>query len=61
LGDSGSFVSFGAWDDIESVRAWKGSAEFKSRMAVVQQHVAEFKPAELEIVRSIETGVEAGS
>jgi hypothetical protein len=39
----------------------EGSAEFKSRMAAVQQHVAELKPAELELVRSTETGVAAGS
>jgi heme-degrading monooxygenase HmoA len=59
LRDSGRFVSFAAWDDIGSVRAWKGSDEFKSRMAVVQQHVAEFEPTELEIVRSIGAGVAA--
>jgi hypothetical protein len=59
--DSGRFVSFASWDDIGSVRAWKGSDEFKPRMAVVQQHVAEFKPTELEIVRSIQAGVAAGA
>jgi heme-degrading monooxygenase HmoA len=59
LRDSGRFVSFAARDGIGSVRAWKGSDEFKPRMAVVQQHVAEFEPTELELVRSIEAAVEA--
>jgi heme-degrading monooxygenase HmoA len=54
-------MSFGGWDDVDSVRAWKGSAEFRTRMASVQEHVAEFKPSELEIVRSTEAGVATGS
>src|SRR5262249_34987919 len=39
LHEPGRFVSFGAWDSIDYVRAWKGSPEFKERMARVLQHV----------------------
>lgn len=50
LRDPERYVSFMAWDDIESVRAWKGSPEFKPRMSRVQEHIDKFAPTELEIV-----------
>jgi heme-degrading monooxygenase HmoA len=50
LRDPGRYVSFAAWDDLESVKAWKASPEFKPRMARVQEHVDRFAPTELEIV-----------
>jgi len=50
------FVSFGRWADIEAVHAWKGSPEFRERMAHVLQHVAEFKPSELEVIATAEQG-----
>ena len=48
------FISFGGWDSLEQVRGWKGSAEFRERMAHVLQHVAEFQPAELQLVATAE-------
>jgi heme-degrading monooxygenase HmoA len=50
------FVSFGSWDSIDEVRAWKTSPEFRERMAQVLQHVDEFQPAELTLVASAEHG-----
>jgi heme-degrading monooxygenase HmoA len=50
LRDPERFVSHAVWDDIESVRAWKSSPEFKPRMALVQQHIDKFAPTELEVV-----------
>jgi heme-degrading monooxygenase HmoA len=47
--DEGRFVSFLGWDDMESVRAWKGHPEFKERMGRVQQFVDKFAPTELEV------------
>ena len=47
------FVSFGVWDTIESVHTWKSDPEFRARMSQVQQHVATFTPAELEVVRVV--------
>jgi heme-degrading monooxygenase HmoA len=56
LRDPGQFVSFGVWESIEAVRGWKGSPEFRERMARLQEHVAEFQPGELELVASAEAG-----
>ena len=50
------FVSFGDWEAIAAVRGWKGSPEFKERMARVQQHVCEFNPTELTLVATAEAG-----
>ena len=50
LRDPERFVSFAVWDDLESVRAWKGSPEFKPRMSRVQAHTETFAPTELEVV-----------
>ena len=56
LHDPGRFVSFGAWNSIDDIRAWKGSPEFKERMARVLQHVDDFAPTELELVATAEHG-----
>jgi heme-degrading monooxygenase HmoA len=50
LARPGRFMSFGDWESIEQVRAWKGSPEFRERMARVLQHVDDFQPAELTLV-----------
>jgi heme-degrading monooxygenase HmoA len=54
LRDPGRYVSFMVWDDIESVRAWKRSEEFKPRMSRVQAHVDKFAPTEIEVVATVE-------
>ena len=46
----------GAWDSIEQVRGWKGSSEFRERMARVLQHVDSFEPLELELVATADGG-----
>jgi heme-degrading monooxygenase HmoA len=56
LGEQQRFVSFGDWDSIDDVRAWKTSPEFRDRMAQVLQHVDEFQPAELRLVASAQNG-----
>jgi len=56
LHEPGRFVSFGAWESIDQVKAWKGSPEFKERMAQVLQHVDNFHPTELELVATAEDG-----
>lgn len=53
LGDATRYVSFGRWDSAEAAHAWKSSSEFRERMARVQQHVAKFTPAELEILEVV--------
>ena len=54
--DPGRFVSFGGWESLEQVHDWKGSPEFRERMAQVLQHVAEFQPSELELVATAHAG-----
>jgi heme-degrading monooxygenase HmoA len=44
------FTSFGEWETVDAVRAWKSSPEFRERMAQVLQHVEHFRPSELELV-----------
>jgi heme-degrading monooxygenase HmoA len=56
LTDPSRFVSFGAWESIDDVRAWKSSPEFRERMAHVLQHVDDFQPAELGLVAVAEDG-----
>lgn len=51
-GDS-RFVSFGAWSSLESAHRWKADPEFRARMSQVQEHVAKFTPAELQVVRVV--------
>ena len=54
--EPGRFVSFGAWESIDDVRAWKQSPEFRERMARVLQHIDVFEPTELELVAAAEDG-----
>ena len=50
------FVSFGRWDSIDSVRAWKTSPEFRERIGRVVQHVDEFEPTELVVAATADGG-----
>jgi heme-degrading monooxygenase HmoA len=52
----GVFLSFGSWESIDAVRAWKSAPEFRERFARVLQHVNEFEPTELELVAMAERG-----
>jgi heme-degrading monooxygenase HmoA len=56
LHESGRFVSFGDWESIDEVKAWKSSPEFRERMAQVLLHVEEFHPTELALVATAEHG-----
>jgi len=49
LREEGRYVSFVGWEDLESVRVWKGHPEFRERMSRVQQFVDKFAPTELEV------------
>jgi heme-degrading monooxygenase HmoA len=59
LNAEGRYVSFGAWPSEDAVRGWKGSPEFKERLAQVLQHVDEFQPAELAVIATAEDGAAA--
>jgi heme-degrading monooxygenase HmoA len=53
MDDGARFVSFGRWESIEEVHAWKASPGFQERMRRLQQHVAQFVPAELEVIAAV--------
>jgi heme-degrading monooxygenase HmoA len=50
LRDPNRFVSLIGWDDLEDIHAWKGSIDFKPRVAQVQEHIEQFAPTELDVV-----------
>lgn len=58
--EPGRFVSFGAWETSDAVRGWKGSPEFRERMAHVLEHVNEFHPTELALIATAKHGVVSG-
>lgn len=60
IAEPARFVSFGDWESLDEVRAWKSSPEFRERMAQVLQHVDEFLPTELTLVATAEAGVAHG-
>jgi len=59
LYEDGRYISFGDWASEEAVRDWKGSAEFKERLAQVLQHVGDFQSAELGLLATAEDGAAA--
>ena len=59
VGDPLRFVSYGLWEDTDSVRAWKSAPQFREQMARVLQYVGDFQPAELEVVATVADGVSA--
>jgi heme-degrading monooxygenase HmoA len=54
--DSERFVSFGAWESDDAVRAWKSQGEFREGLARVLQHVDDFQATELEALVTGEAG-----
>ena len=54
LGDPTRWFSIAEWRDIDAVHAWKSHPEFRERMARVQEHVAQFKPIEYELVVEVQ-------
>lgn len=54
--DTEVFLSFGAWESIDAVRAWKGAPEFRERLARVLEFVDEFAPTELAVLATVEAG-----
>ena len=47
------FFSFGSWESIEAVRAWKASDEFKERIGRVKAHTDEFTAWEFELATTV--------
>ena len=56
LSEPQRFFSFAPWDDAGAIHAWKGSPEFRERMAKVRRHTEGFTPWELELVTAVAAG-----
>ena len=50
LGNPDSFVSFAAWQDLDSMRAWQGSPEFKERFDAAYALCEEMQAGGYELV-----------
>ena len=48
--DPGRFLSFGPWEDLETVRRWRSLPGFQERIARLQAAVESFEPRTLEQV-----------
>lgn len=53
LRNPNSFVSFAAWKDLDSMRAWQGSAEFGKRFDVVHALCEDMQSGGYELVVGI--------
>ena len=53
-GDVLRFVSYGTWDSVGAVRAWKSAPEFRERIAQVLQYVDDFQPSVLDVVTCVD-------
>jgi heme-degrading monooxygenase HmoA len=53
MGEPGRYMSFAPWETVEQMQAWKSDPAFKENMGRVQAHVAEFTPAEMELVAQV--------
>ncbi len=54
--DAELFLSFGSWESVDAVRAWKSAPDFRERLARVLQHVDEFEPSEFAMVAKAQAG-----
>jgi len=56
LSEPRRYLSFAPWNDADAIHTWKGSAEFRERMAGVRAHTDAFTPSELELVTAVRAG-----
>ncbi|MGH2566758.1 MAG: putative quinol monooxygenase [Bacteroidota bacterium] len=50
------FVSFGSWNDLEAIKAWRDRPEFKSFVEKVKRLCESFQPHTLRLVATSEEG-----
>ncbi len=48
------FISFGAWDNSDAIRAWRERPEFKAFVSKVRELCEDFQPQSLALVASSE-------
>ena len=50
LADSDRFVSFGPWESLEAIEAWRSLEGFKERVGQISEMLVGFEPFTLELV-----------
>jgi quinol monooxygenase YgiN len=53
LEDRSRFISFGPWDDVERVAAWRALPGFQERVAKIRPLLEEFEARTLEIAADV--------
>jgi heme-degrading monooxygenase HmoA len=51
--DPRRFLSFGAWEDGDSVRAWRGTPEFGERLGACRELCDEFEAHDFSLVSEV--------
>ena len=51
--DPAKFISFAAWADAESVRAWKAQPEFMELLGKARSHTTAFETHELDVASKV--------
>lgn len=47
------FFSFGPWESLEAIEAWRASAGFQERVALMQELLESFEPHTLDVAAEI--------
>jgi len=57
---SNRFVSFGPWDSLEAMAAWRANPGFAERVAEIRPLIERLAPSTLEAVAEVGTGPKSG-
>lgn len=57
---SNRFVSFGPWDSLEQIEAWRSHPGFAERVGRIRQLIESLEPSTLEAVVEVGTGSQQG-
>jgi len=57
---SNRFVSFGPWDSLEQIEAWRSHAGFAERVGQIRELIESLEPSTLEAVVEVATGSQLG-
>jgi quinol monooxygenase YgiN len=57
---SNRFVSFGPWDSLEAMAAWRAHPGFAERVAEIRPLIERLEPSTLEAVAEVGTGPKSG-
>jgi len=53
IGDPTRFVSFGPWDSLEAIDAWRALPGFRERVERIRGFLESFEPNTLELVATV--------